>query len=220
MLASNCGCRASIRASTQSCFSDCDTVLNLEVTPNRVDVLSHIGTARELAARLGCGVRYPQIHSSRVNASSGQPLLREIEVKAAEACPHYTAQCIRGVEVKASPKWLKAAVEAIGLRSINNVVDVTNYVLHETGQPLHAFDAGKIQGEQLQVRFAQPQEQITTLDEKQRSLSEDMLVIADAHNALVVAGVMGSQRAEVDLTTTDIVLESAYFELQSSASYV
>ena len=193
-------------------FSDCDTVLNLEVTPNRVDVLSHIGTARELAARLGCGVRYPQIHSSRVNASSGQPLLREIEVKAAEACPHYTAQCIRGVEVKASPKWLKAAVEAIGLRSINNVVDVTNYVLHETGQPLHAFDAGKIQGEQLQVRFAQPQEQITTLDEKQRSLSEDMLVIADAHNALVVAGVMGSQRAEVDLTTTDIVLESAYFE--------
>ena len=117
-----------------------------------------------------------------------------------------------GVEVKASPKWLKAAVEAIGLRSINNVVDVTNYVLHETGQPLHAFDAGKIQGEQLQVRFAQPQEQITTLDEKQRSLSEDMLVIADAHNALVVAGVMGSQRAEVDLTTTDIVLESAYFE--------
>ena len=87
-------------------------------------------------------------------------------------------------------------MEAIGLRSINNVVDVTNYVLHETGQPLHAFDAGKIQGEQLQVRFAQPQEQITTLDEKQRSLSEDMLVIADAHNALVVAGVMGSQRAE------------------------
>ena len=133
-------------------------------------MLSHIGTARELAARLGCGVRYPQIHSSRVNASSGPPLLREIEVMAAEACPHYTAQCIRGVEVKASPKWLKAAVEAIGLRSINNVVDVTNYVLHETGQPLHAFDAGKIQGEQLQVRFAQPQEQITTLDEKQRSL--------------------------------------------------
>lgn len=193
-------------------FTDCDTILNLEVTPNRVDVLSHIGTARELAARLGCGVRYPQIHSSRVNPTAGQPLLREIAVKAEQACPHYTAQCIRGVTVKASPKWLKVAIESIGLRSINNVVDVTNYVLHETGQPLHAFDAAKIQGGQLQVRFAQSAEEIITLDEKERSLSEHMLVIADAHKALAVAGVMGSQQAEVDAATTDIVLESAYFE--------
>ena len=193
-------------------FSDCDMVLNLEVTPNRVDVLSHIGTARELAARLGCSVRYPKIQSSRINASLGQLLLKGVQVKVPEACPHYTAQCIRGVEVKSSPKWLQSAIEAIGLRSVNNVVDVTNYVLHETGQPLHAFDASKIQGGSCSFVSLSLEELITTLDGKERSLSSDMMVIADAHDALVVAGVMGSQRAEVDSSTTDIVLESAYFE--------
>ena len=130
---------------------------------------------------------------------------------APEVCPHYTAICIKGVKVGPSPKWLKDAIEGIGQRSINNVVDVTNYVLHETCQPLHAFDAAKIKGNKLVVRMASEGEQITTLDEVERKLTANMAVIADAERPLVIAGVMGSLDAEVEETTTDIVLEAAYF---------
>lgn len=192
-------------------FADGDTVFDLEITPNRVDVLSHIGVARELAAKFGLEVKYPYVQAGRENASSGEPLLRGVEVTASEVCPHYTAICIRGVKVGPSPRWLKDALEATGQRSINNVVDVTNYVLHETCQPLHAFDAAKIQGGKLLVRMAAEGEKITTLDGVERTLSAAMAVIADAERALVVAGVMGSLDAEVDATTTDIVLEAAYF---------
>jgi phenylalanyl-tRNA synthetase beta chain len=193
-------------------YADGDTVLNLEITPNRVDVLSHIGVARELAAKFGLEVKYPEIKSSAANESTGEPLIRGVEVSAEATCPHYTAICIKGVKVGPSPKWLKDALEATGQRSINNVVDVTNYVLHETCQPLHAFDAAKIKGGKLLVRYASPGETITTLDEVKRTLSADMAVIADAERPLVVAGVMGSLDAEVDAGTTDIVLEAAYFE--------
>jgi phenylalanyl-tRNA synthetase beta chain len=192
-------------------YTDGDTVLNLEITPNRVDVLSHIGVARELAAKFGLAVKYPEVKASTENASNGEPLISGVEVSSPEACPHYTAVSIKGVKVGPSPKWLKDAIEATGQRSINNVVDVTNYVLHETCQPLHAFDAAKIKGGKLVVRMATEGEQLTTLDEKARTLSANMAVIADAERALVVAGVMGSLDAEVDDATTDIVLEAAYF---------
>jgi phenylalanyl-tRNA synthetase beta chain len=192
-------------------YSDGDTVLNLEITPNRVDVLSHIGVARELSARFGLAVKYPEVKASTESPSSGEPLISGVEVEAIEVCPHYTATCIKGVKVGPSPKWLKDAIEATGQRSINNVVDVTNYVLHETCQPLHAFDAAKIQGGKLVVRMATEGEQLTTLDEKERTLTSNMAVIADAERALVVAGVMGSLNAEVEGATTDIVLEAAYF---------
>lgn len=192
-------------------YCDGDTVFDLEITPNRVDVLSHIGVARELAAKFGLAVKYPEVKASTQNANNGAPLLTGVEVSAAEFCPHYTAICIKGVKVGPSPKWLKDALEATGQRSINNVVDVTNYVLHETCQPLHAFDAAKIKGGKLIVRMASAGEKITTLDEVERTLSADMAVIADAERPLVVAGVMGSLEAEVDATTTDIVLEAAYF---------
>jgi phenylalanyl-tRNA synthetase beta chain len=193
-------------------FKDGDTVFNLEITPNRVDVLSHIGVARELSARFGLNVKYPEININVESTFEGSSaLLCGVEVEAPEVCPHYTATCIKGVKVGPSPKWLKAALEAVGLRSINNVVDVTNYVLHETCQPLHAFDAAKIRGGKLHVRMATAGEKITTLDEKERSLTVDMAVIADSERPLVVAGVMGSLDAEVDDSTTDIVLEAAYF---------
>ena len=188
-----------------------DTVLNLEITPNRVDVLSHIGVARELAAKFGLSVKYPEVKASTENPSNGDPLITGVEVSAPEVCPHYTAICIKGVKVGVSPKWLKELIEATGQRSVNNIVDVTNYVLHETCQPLHAFDAAKIKGGKLAVRRAGEGETMTTLDGVERKLHADMVVIADAERPLVVAGVMGSVDAEVDDSTTDIVLEAAYF---------
>ena len=197
-------------------FTDGDTVFDLEVTPNRADALSHIGIARELAARFGLKVKYPETKSEVTRATaSTSALLKSVEVGDSEVCPHYTATCIKGVKVGPSPKWLKQAIEAIGLRSINNVVDVTNYVLHETGQPLHAFDAGKIRGGKLNIRSASEEEPITTLDEKEHTLSSNMAVIADAERPLVIAGIMGSLAAEVDESTVDIVLESAYFDPSS-----
>ena len=192
-------------------YTDGDTILNLEITPNRVDVLSHIGVARELSAKFGLAVKYPEVKASIENAANGDALVSGVEVSASEVCPHYTATCIKGVKVGPSPKWLKDAIEATGQRSINNVVDVTNYVLHETCQPLHAFDAAKIKGGKLLVRMASEGEKITTLDDVERTLNANMAVIADAERPLVVAGVMGSVDAEVDDTTTDIVLEAAYF---------
>ncbi|MEO0509567.1 MAG: phenylalanine--tRNA ligase subunit beta [Verrucomicrobiota bacterium] len=196
-------------------YKDGDTVFDLEITPNRVDVLSHIGVARELSARFDLPVKYPEVKASTENPSDGEPLLSSVEVPATDVCPHYTAICIKGVKVGPSPKWLKDVIEATGQRSINNVVDVTNYVLHETCQPLHAFDAAKIKGGKLVVRQAEEGEKITTLDDEERTLDESMGVIADAERPLVVAGVMGSVDAEVDETTTDVVLEAAYFEPSS-----
>ncbi len=193
-------------------FTDGDTVFDLEVTPNRADALSHIGIARELAARFGLTVKHPKIKAEIGKATDGtSSLLKSVEIENTEVCPHYTATCIKGVKVGPSPKWLKQAIEAIGLRPINNVVDVTNYVLHETGQPLHAFDAAKIRGGKLYVQNAKEGELITTLDEKERTLSTSMAVIADAERPLVVAGIMGSLDAEVDDATVDVVLEAAYF---------
>jgi phenylalanyl-tRNA synthetase beta chain len=196
-------------------YKDGDTVFDLEITPNRVDVLSHLGVARELSARFGLPLQYPQVKSSTENETSGEPLISGVDVRAPEFCPHYTAICIKGLKVGPSPKWLKDALEATGQRSINNVVDVTNYVLHETCQPLHAFDAAKIKGGKLVVRLAGEGETITTLDEVERTLDSSMGVIADAERPLVVAGIMGSVDAEVDASTTGIVLESAYFDPSS-----
>ena len=196
-------------------YKDGDTVFDLEITPNRVDVLSHIGVARELSARFGLPVKYPEVKASTENVANGDALISGVEVSAPEICPHYTALCIKGVKVGPSPKWLKDAIEATGQRSINNVVDVTNYVLHETCQPLHAFDAAKIKGGKLIVRTAGEGEKITTLDDVERTLTSNMAVIADAERPLVVAGVMGSVDAEVDEATTDVVLESAYFNSTS-----
>lgn len=200
---------ASLGTSINVLFSQSDTVFDLEITPNRVDVLSHIGVARELSARFGLPVKYPQLSANIKN--DGDSLLTDVKVQAYDLCPYYTALSIQGVKVGPSPEWLKDAIEATGQRSINNVVDVTNYVLYETGQPLHAFDAAKIRGGKLEVRAARKDESITTLDNVERKLNSSNLVIADCERPLVVAGLMGTIDAEVDQQTANVVLESAYF---------
>lgn len=192
-------------------YNEVDTILDLEITPNRVDVLSHIGVARELAARFRLPLQYPEVKASTENPAGGASILNTVELLADAVCPHYTAFCIRGVKVGPSPEWLVKSLESIGLRSVNNVVDVTNYVLYETGQPMHAFDAAKIQGKQLLVRYATEGESITTLDGEVRELSASDAVIADAKQALAIAGIMGGVEAEVGTETVDVVLETAYF---------
>jgi len=191
-----------------------DVVFDLEITPNRPDCLSHLGLARELAAWFRLPLQYPAIKTGE--PAAGAPavphLLESVVVTAAEDCPHYTAHVVSGVKIGPSPAWLQEALQAVGLRPINNVVDVTNFVLMETGQPLHAFDAKKIAGHRLTIRRAAEGEKLVTLDNKERVLTERMLVIADAEKPLVVAGIMGGANAEVDATTTDLVLESAFFK--------
>lgn len=191
-----------------------DVVFDLEITPNRPDCLSHLGLGRELAAWFRLPLQYPEIRakSPALHAPAVLQLLESVAVTAEEDCPHYTAHVIAGVTIGPSPAWLQEALQAVGLRPINNVVDVTNFVLLETGQPLHAFDARKIAGHRLVIRRAGDGEKLVTLDNKERILSGRMLVIADAEKPLVVAGIMGGASAEVDPTTTDLVLESAYFK--------
>jgi phenylalanyl-tRNA synthetase beta chain len=189
-----------------------DTVLELEITPNRSDLLSYYGIARELAALLGL----PSVTGPAIDAVANA--VREdssiVRLEAPEICPFYAARLIRGVSVRPSPNWLRRKLEAAGLRSINNVVDVTNYVLLEIGQPLHAFDLAKISGG-IVVRKAVPGERLLALDEKEYELSPDDLVIADHKRALAIAGVMGGDLSGVTATTTDILLEAAYFNPDS-----
>ena len=194
-------------------FPYSDTVFDLEVTANRPDCLSHLGIGRELAAYFGKKLVYPILKSGLDNRPcADQPgLIEAVTVGSPDNCPHYLAYSIRGVKIAPSPEWLQRQLRAVEQRPINNVVDITNFVLLELGQPLHAFDADKIGGNEIVVRQAAEGESIITLDGKERVLDSDMLVIADADKPLVVAGVMGSIEAEVDSDTVDIVLESAYF---------
>ncbi len=194
-------------------FPDSDTVFDLEITPNRPDCLSHLGIGRELAAYFGMRLVYPELKADHDRPPSiGQSALIEgVTTLSPDNCPNYIAYSLAGVKVAPSPEWLQGYLRAVDQRPINNVVDITNFVLLELGQPLHAFDADKIGGREIIVRQAVQGEKIVTLDNKERILNSDMLVIADAEKPLVVAGVMGSIEAEVDESTVDIVLESAYF---------
>lgn len=187
-----------------------DTVFDIEITPNRPDALSHLGIARELSAWFKRPLGYPEL---RLNPSASEPgsLVDSLECMEPDRCPHYRGYSVRGVAVSESPAWLQRRLRAIGLRPINNVVDATNFILHETGQPLHAFDVAKIRGPRIIIRRAHAGETLVTLDDKPRRLETDDLVIADAERALVVAGVMGSVDAEVDSGSTDLLLESAWF---------
>ena len=188
------------------------TVLELEITANRGDCLSHMGIAREVSAYYQKPIRIPSIQTNArsIDSPNQNCLLSSLKVESSN-CPYYTLWSIKGVKVAPSPGWLVRKIESIGLRPINNVVDITNFVLHETGQPLHAFDHKKISGSSIFVREAKEGEKITTLDDQQRELNPKMLVIADSEKPLVIAGIMGSVDAEVDANTIDIVLESAWF---------
>lgn len=187
---------------------DSDTLLELEVTPNRPDLLSHYGMARELATLLKTPLKALEIPAVSTSAASS------VLIEATAACPLYTAVHISGVTIQESPAWLKQRLESIGLRPINNIVDVTNFVLHELGQPLHAFDAAKLTGS-IVVRQAKDGETFLALDESKHVLTPDDLLISDESGAaLALAGVMGGHESGVTETTTDILLESAYFTPQ------
>lgn len=184
-----------------------DVIFDLEITPNRSDLLSHLGLARELSALTGLPLKGQRDHATaatKLTASS-------IKIEAAEACPFYTARLIKGVKVGPSPDWLKARLESIGLRPINNIVDITNYVLMEMGQPLHAFDVAKLSGN-IAVRHATEGEKMLALDGNEYTLDTSDLVIADSARPVAIAGVMGGEDTGVTEGTTDVLLESAYFQ--------
>ena len=193
-----------------------DAVLDLEVTSNRGDCLSHVGVAREFAAGGGRWLKLPGVlaDDDAPLPEAGPPAdeLTSVALEDEHHCPVYTARVIRGVKVGPSPDWLVARVEALGLRSVNNVVDVTNYVLLETGQPLHAFDLGRLAGGRIVVRPARPGEAFHAIDGTTHELNPTMLVIADAERAQAVAGVMGGLDSEVSEKTSDVLLESARFD--------
>lgn len=187
-----------------------DTMFDVEVTSNRGDCLSHVGVAREVAAATGATHKPPACELPAAGEASIETLTG-VDHQAPDACPLYTARVITGVKVGPSPDWLVAKLEAIGLRSVNNVVDVTNFVLLALGQPLHAFDLGKLAGRKVVVRHATKDEKFNAIDGTKHELRSDMLVIADEEKPQAVAGVMGGLDSEVGETTTDILLESAIF---------
>ena len=191
-------------------FPMSDHVLEVEVTPNRPDCLSVRGMAREISAITGAPFSEEVSFAYPVGRRSVEADI-SIEVQDSDLCPRYAARVIRGVKVGESPLWLKAQLAHAGMRPISNVVDVTNYVLWALGQPLHAFDLHTIAGKKIIVRRAKAGETIVTLDGERRDLTQDMLVIADAERASVVAGIMGGLDSEITESTTDILLEGANF---------
>ncbi|MCC6319346.1 MAG: phenylalanine--tRNA ligase subunit beta [Gemmatimonadaceae bacterium] len=206
-----------------------DTQLEVDVLPNRPDLLSHRGMARELAALTGVAMREASAvvavdvgNDAIVDVPASVTGAREIATSAAtvrlddiEGCPRYMAIVIRGVAVGPSPAWLVQRLEAVGARSISNVVDATNYGLQAFGQPTHAFDLSRLERSTIVVRKARPGERLVTLDGADRALTPEMTVIADATRAVAIAGVMGGKDSEVTATTTDILLEVAYFDPRS-----
>lgn len=192
-------------------FKDSDTVFEIELTANRGDCLSHIGIARELAARFGKKLKKPEIkYAPKYSQKPEGGLLESVELRS-ENCPLYTAVSIKNVKIGKSPEWLARSLEAVGLRSINNVVDITNFVLMEYGQPLHAFDADKIKGKKIIVRQAGDGEKMQTLDGKTYTLTPQATLVCDAENPAAIAGIMGGLDSEVTDSTVNVVLESAYF---------
>lgn len=190
-----------------------DFVLEFDLTSNRPDCLSHLGIAREAAALLGGEVRPPDTAAKSVGGRAEE--FTSVEIEDADLCPRYAARVVRGVKVGPSPEWLARRLQTIGQRPINNVADITNFVLHELGQPLHAFDLATLAEHRIVVRRARAGEKIKTLDGAVRELDEQMLVIADAARAVAVAGVMGGEETEISAATVDVLVESAYFDPQS-----
>ena len=192
-----------------------DSVLEIEITSNRPDWLSYIGVAREVGAITGAKLKLSSfVHRRSYVVKKEKNKRKTISVKVEEKklCPRYTARIIHNVKVGESPEWLKEKLEAVGLRSVNNIVDITNFCLFETGEPMHAFDLDKLGGQSIIVRRASKGEKIRAIDGLERTLDNDMLVIADDKSPVAIAGVMGSLYAEVSAQTKNILLEAAYFD--------
>jgi phenylalanyl-tRNA synthetase beta chain len=210
-----------------------DVVYDLEITPNRPDWNSFIGIAREIAALTGNALKVPDVkvgQASRLPGAGETPALPcnnlvAVRIEDAELCPRYTARVVKGVKIGPSPDWLRSTLEKIGIRSINNVVDVTNYVMMENGHPLHAFDYQLLQSRAgvspapdrrdarptIVIRRANAGEKFKTLDNVERTLTNEMLLIADEQKGIALAGIMGGQNTEINNSTTDVLIESAYF---------
>ena len=190
-----------------------DVVYDLEVTPNRPDLNSVIGVAREVAAVTGKPLKIPS-PAPEEQSDPAEKFVR-VRIDNTELCPRYAARVIHGVKVGPSPAWLRERLERVGVRSISNVVDVTNYVMLEIGQPLHAFDYHLLSTPEIIVRNANDGEEFTTIDGQKRKLTAEMLVIADSKRAIALAGVMGGQNTEINERTADVLIESAYFKPQN-----
>ena len=188
-----------------------DHVVEFEITPNRPDCLSVIGLAREVAATYDAPL---SLHQPVVKAEGQASLvdLLDVETPASDLCPRYTARMVRNVKIAPSPKWMRERLRAMGVRPINNIVDITNYVMLEYGQPMHAFDYRYVKGGKIIVRRAQEGEELTTLDGKVHTLTANHLVIADEHRAVGLAGIMGGENSEIVADTADVVFESACFD--------
>ena len=190
-----------------------DVVYDLEVTPNRPDLNSVIGIAREISAVTGNPLKMPN-PAPQEQSEPAEKFVR-VRIDNTDLCPRYTARVIHGVKVGPSPAWLRERLERVGVRSISNVVDVTNYVMLEIGQPLHAFDYHLLSTPEIIVRNATEGEEFTTIDGQKRNLTSEMLVIADSKRAIALAGVMGGQNTEINERTADVLIESAYFQPQN-----
>ncbi len=186
-----------------------DHVVEFEITPNRPDCLSVIGLAREASATFGKPLK---LHTPEVKGAGGSVAqLLDVEIENPELCPRYTARMVKNVKIAPSPKWMRERLRASGVRPINNIVDITNYVMLEYGQPMHAFDFSCVEGNELHIRTARPGETIQTLDGTERKLKETMLCICDVNKPVCVAGVMGGANSEIVGDTAAVVFESANF---------
>jgi phenylalanyl-tRNA synthetase beta chain len=205
-----------------------DTVIDIAITPNRPDATCHLGVARDLSAALNLELKKPEIKSGKIVQDSDDIT---IKIENAEKCHRYVGKMVKGVEIKESPSWLQNKLKAIGVRPVNNVVDVTNYVMYELGQPLHAFDHSSIRGKEIVVQDYDKVIEFETLDHVKRKCSPGTLFICDGEGPVAIAGVMGGVDSEVSDSTADILIESAYFDpgsirrtakeqtLQTDASY-
>lgn len=190
-----------------------DVILDIAITPNRPDALSHIGVARDLSALFNLELKIPSI--KLIESTKESSSAAEIIIEDKKNCPRYSSRVILNVDIKESPEWLKNRLTKIGLRPINNVVDVTNYVMYECGQPLHAFDLDRLEGKKIIVRSTDVESKFVTLDSKERDLPKNTLLICDAAKPIAIAGVMGGENSEINSATKNILIESAYFNPSS-----
>ncbi|MDZ7757383.1 phenylalanine--tRNA ligase subunit beta [Rhodohalobacter sp.] len=190
-----------------------DTIIEIGLTPNRPDAACHVGVARDLSALTGKPLKNPYTDLTAKDGSIDEHI--NISIKDEDKCHRYVGMMVKGVEIKESPAWLKQRLSAIGLRPRNNVVDITNYVLHEIGQPLHAFDYDKIANKKIEVKTFDKNIKFTTLDDVERNVPKGSLFICDGNGPVAIAGVMGGENSEVSDSTTNILIESAYFEPSS-----
>jgi phenylalanyl-tRNA synthetase beta chain len=190
-----------------------DIIYEIGITPNRPDCLSHLGVAREIGVLVNKKIKYPKItfKESKTRASK----LAKVEIIDKKKCPRYSARVLRNVKIGPSPQWLQDILTSVGVRPINNVVDVTNYVLMEYGHPLHAFDYDKLTGHKIIVKTAQEGEKFVTLDGKERTLNLETLMICDDEKPIAIAGIMGGANTEISNETKNILIESAYFDPRS-----